>query len=533
MTSYAEVVLAPPAGDALHPAFSNLFVQSEIIRHRQAILCTRRPRSLDEQAPWMFHLMAVHGAETKEISYETDRMQFIGRGNTVADPQAMRGPAPLSNSEGSVLDPIVAIRYRITLDPGESVTVNVVSGIGETREACLGLVEKYQDRHLADRVFDLAWTHSQVVLRQINATEADAQLYGAWPSSVIYANASLRADPGILDQEPPRAIRSLGLLHFRRFAHRAAADRRSGQYRSGAPTRPGPCLLAFKRTGGGPGDLERRSRRLPATSHDQIMGLIAAGVEASEIDRPGGIFVRPADQISEEDRILFQTVARAIITDSRGALEDQLNRRGQVEVTVPRLTPTRTHRAEPPEPPGLSRGDLMFFNGLGGFTPDGREYVITTTGQQVTPAPWVNVLANPHFGTVVSESGLAYTWGENAHEFRLTPWGNDPVSDSSGEAFYLRDEDTGHFWSPMPLPSRSARPYVSRHGFGYSVFEHTEAGISSEVWVYVATGRTDQVHGAESAERVRPAAPALRHGLCRMGSGRSAAEICHARCHRS
>ncbi|MFI5330470.1 MAG: GH36-type glycosyl hydrolase domain-containing protein, partial [Desulfobaccales bacterium] len=175
-----------------------------------------------------------------------------------------------------------------------------------------------------------------------------------------------------------------------------------------------------------------------------------------------------------------------IITDSRGELEDQLNRRGQVEVTVPPLTPTRTHHADPPGTAEFSRGDLMFFNGLGGFTPDGREYVITTTEQQVTPAPWVNVLANPHFGTVISESGLAYTWSENAHEFRLTPWGNDPVSDASGEAFYLRDEETGHFWSPMPLPSRGATPYASRHGFGYSVFEHTEDGISSEVWVYVA-----------------------------------------------
>ena len=134
----------------------------------------------------------------------------------------------------------------------------------------------------------------------------------------------------------------------------------------------------------------------------------------------------------------------------------------------------------------MPRHDLTFFNGLGGFTPDGREYVITTAHGQVTPAPWVNVLANPHFGTVISESGLAYTWSENAHEFRLTPWGNDPVSDSSGEAFYIRDEERGHFWSPTPLPSRGATPYVTRHGFGYSVFEHTEDGIHSEVWVYVA-----------------------------------------------
>ncbi|MDP1758698.1 MAG: hypothetical protein Q8K77_02760, partial [Thermodesulfovibrionales bacterium] len=219
---------------------------------------------------------------------------------------------------------------------------------------------------------------------------------------------------------------------------------------------------------------------------DQIMGLIAAGVEVNVTDQPGGIFVRPADQISNEDRILLQTVARAIITDSRGTLADQINRRSLVEVTVPLLTPTRTHSSEPLVVAALPRHDLSFFNGLGGFTPDGREYIITTTHGQVTPAPWVNVLANPHFGTVISESGPAYTWSENAHEFRLTPWGNDPVSDSSGEAFYLRDEERGHFWSPMPLPSRGATPYVTRHGFGYSVFEHTERGIRSEVWVYVA-----------------------------------------------
>ena len=153
---------------------------------------------------------------------------------------------------------------------------------------------------------------------------------------------------------------------------------------------------------------------------------------------------------------------------------------------MPRLTPTRTRRPEPSPTAALPRHDLLFFNGLGGFTPDGREYVITTAHGQVTPAPWVNVLANPHFGTVISESGPACTWSENAHEFRLTPWTNDPVSDSSGEAFYIRDEERGHFWSPTPLPSRGAMPYVSRHGFGYSVFEHTEHGIRSELWVYVA-----------------------------------------------
>jgi cyclic beta-1,2-glucan synthetase len=220
--------------------------------------------------------------------------------------------------------------------------------------------------------------------------------------------------------------------------------------------------------------------------YDQIIGLVAAGVEANVADRPGGIFVRPGDQISSEDRVLFQTVARALITDSRGVLAEQVNRCGIAERTVPRLAPTRTRRATPPATAGVPRHDLIFFNGLGGFTPDGREYVVTTGQGQVTPAPWVNVLANPNFGSIISESGSAYTWSENAHEFRLTPWENDPVSDSSGEAFYLRDEERGHFWSPAPLPARGTTPYASRHGFGYSVFEHVERGIRSEMWVYVA-----------------------------------------------
>jgi cyclic beta-1,2-glucan synthetase len=486
VTSYAEVVLTSPAADALHPAFSNLFVQTEIFRQQRAILCTRRPRSVGEPTPWMFHLMAVHGTDIGEISYETDRMRFIGRGSTVADPQAMSGPAALSGSEGSVLDPIVAIRYRITLDPEETATINIVSGIGDTRNVCLGLVEKYQDRRLADRVFDLAWSHSQVVLRQLNATEADAQLYGRLAGSIIYANSSLRADKSILKKN--RRGQS-GLWGYSISGDLPIVLLRIGDPANIELVRQLVQAHAYWRLKGQAVDLviwNEDHAGYRQLLHDQILGLIAAGLEANVTDRPGGIFIRSADQISNEDRILFQTVARAILTDRRGALADQINRRGLGDVTAPRLTPTRTRRPEPSPTAALPRHDLLFFNGLGGFTTDGREYVITTAHGQVTPAPWVNVIANPTFGTLISESGPGCTWSENAHEFRLTPWTNDPVSDSSGEAFYIRDEEVGHFWSPTPLPSRGAMPYVSRHGFGYSVFEYTEHGIRSELWVYVA-----------------------------------------------
>jgi len=491
VTSYAEVVLAPAIADALHPAFSNLFVQTEILAPRQAILCTRRPRSVDEPVPWMFHLMTVQGGGHREVSYETDRAQFVGRGNTATDPQAMTAPGPLSNSEGSVLDPMVGVRFRLSLAAGESVIVNIVTGMADTRETCLGLLEKYQDRRLADRVFELAATHSQVALRQLNATETDAQLYQRLAGSVLYANASLRAAASTL------------LLNRRNqsglWGQAISGDLPIVLLQIAEPdnidlARQLVQAHAYWRLKGLAVDLviwNEDQAGYRQALQDQIMGLIASGTETNITDRPGGIFVRPAGRMSTEDRILFETVARAILTDTRGTLAEQIGENGLGEAirqpSTLRPVLARNRRPEPASrEPDSPHGDLLFFNGLGGFTPDGREYVITLSPGQTTPAPWVNVLANPNFGTVVSESGLAYTWSENAHEFRLTPWADDPVSDSDGEAFYLRDEANGDFWSPAPKPSRGTGTYSSRHGFGYSVFEHTEAGIASELWVYVA-----------------------------------------------
>jgi len=500
VTSYTEVVIAPAAADALHPAFSNLFVQTEILHPHPAILCTRRPRSSTEAAPWMFHLMVVRGPDgsAPTPSYETDRMRFIGRGRSLESPRALTEDTELSGSAGSVLDPIVAIRYRVALDPDQAVTLDLVTGIGDSRDIALGLVEKYQDQRLADRVFDLAWTHSQVVLRQLNATQADVQLYGGLASSILYANAALRAEPSVLAQN--RRGQS-GL-----WSHAVSGDVPIVLVQIGDPANIELVhqlvqAHAYWRLKGLTVDLviwneDRAGYRQQL--HDQILGLIAAGVEAHEIDRPGGIFIRPADQLSHEDRILFQTVARVILSDTRGTLIEQLSRRGPLEKRIPRLRPIRTRFAEwsrhvdivgggdPLARLGADRRQRLFDNGLGGFSPDGREYLITTAPGQTTPAPWVNVLANPHFGTVLSENGLAYTWSENAHEFRLTPWHNDPVTDASGEAFYLRDETSGQVWSPTPLPAPGTTAYVTRHGFGYSVFEHTEDEIQSELWVYVA-----------------------------------------------
>ncbi len=490
VTSYAEVVLAPQAADALHPAFSNLFVQTEIVPERQAILCTRRPRSAGEPQPWLFHLVAVHGAASREDSYETDRMRFIGRTRSVESPLAMIDEGPLSGSQGSVLDPIVSIRNRIRLNAEQTVTLDIVSGIAASREAALVLIGKYRDRNLADRVFDLAWTHSWVNLRQINSNESDAQLYGRLASSILYANPALRSDSTILARN--RRGQS-GMWGYSISGDLPIVLVQIGDIANIELVRQLVQAHAYWRLKGLAVDLviwNEDHAGYRQLLQEQILGLIAAGVEANLTDRPGGIFVRPTENMSVEDRTLFLTVARIIVSDTRGPLSEQVSRRlpkERREVRIEKLVPARPVHEVPEAVPVLPPSDLVFFNGFGGFARDGREYVITTTRGQATPAPWVNVIANVKFGTVISESGAAYTWSENAHEYRFTPWGDDPVSDLSGEALYLRDEESGAFWSPTPLPCAGATPYVTRHGFGYSIFQHEEDGIRSELTVYVDT----------------------------------------------
>ncbi|WP_198411256.1 GH36-type glycosyl hydrolase domain-containing protein [Marinimicrobium alkaliphilum] len=487
VTSFAEVVLAPLSADLAHRSFSNLFVQTEILPGQQAILCTRRPRTPGEKLPWMFHLLATPESVISELSCETDRARFIGRGRTAANPVVLDSAdhsSNLSNTQGAVLDPCVAIRSTLSLAPDESASVQIISGMADSREAALSLIEKYNDRHFGERAFEMAWFQSQEVLRHLNVTEADAQVFGRLANSVIYGNAMRRAAPSTI------ARNQLGQSGLWRFA--ISGDLPIVLLLIGDVARIGLVKQvmqahAYWRMKGLAADLVIVNEGFSgyrAELHDLIMGLINAGPDAQIIDKPGGIFVRRAEELSEDERVLLQTVSRIVFSDTAETLIEQVDRRVSPERPSDRLEPSQKAALKPVEP--LAPRELIFDNGLGGFTPDGHEYVVTLEPGQTTPAPWANVIASPHIGTVVSESGSAYTWVENAHEFRLTPWYNDPISDTCGEALYIRDEDTGEFWSPTPLPAGGRSGYVCRHGFGYSVFEHCEAGIASELFTYVA-----------------------------------------------
>ncbi|WP_090254322.1 GH36-type glycosyl hydrolase domain-containing protein [Ectothiorhodospira marina] len=486
LTSYAEVVLAPLAADLAHRAFSNLFVQTEILPDHQAILCTRRRRTPDEQVPWMFHLMAAPGAVVDAPSFETDRVRFVGRGRTPVNPLVLDASPSierLSNTSGEVLDPIVAIRRTVTLTPDESASVQIISGVADTREAALALLEKYCDRHFVERAFEMAWFHSQEVLRALNASEAEVQVYGRLATSVVFASALRRAAPGVIARNQ---LGQSGLWRFAISGDLPIVLLHIGDIHRIDRVKQVLQAHAYWRMKGLMADLVILNEDFSgyrAVLQDRIMGLIHSGPEAQMLDKPGGVFPRRAEELSEDERVLLQTVARIVFSDTADTLIEPVERRVSAGRRSDWLEPVRPLATEVAPLP-VAR-DRIFNNGLGGFTPDGREYVITLAPGQQTPAPWVNVIASPHIGTVVSDAGSAYTWVDNAHEFRLTQWHNDPLSDTSGEAFYIRDEETGAFWSPTPLPARGRNGYVCRHGFGYSVFEYQESGIASEWRTYV------------------------------------------------
>ena len=450
LTSYAEV--APPA------------VQMEILADRAALLCTRG------QA-WLLNVMTVHGADAPAAQFGTDRARFIGRGGSRAHPAALADRAPLAGAAGAVPDPALAIRRILTLAPHQEATIDIVLGMAETRDHALRLIDKYRDRQAADRVPELAWTHGQVMLRQLNASEADAQLYARLAGSVLCPQAALRADPAVIarNQCGRADLEALGipgdrplvLLHLRDAAHLDLA-------------RQVVQAHAWWRAKGLAANLVAWCDG-PAALQDEVMRLPGAG----------GVYVCTSEQLSMEERLLMQAVARVVLADDQGSLAEQLRRAAARKAELPpALVPTAAPGQIEPAAPAVP--ELVQDNGIGGFTADGREYVIRTGPGRHTPAPWVNVLASPMFGTVISESGQAYSWNQNAHAFRLTPWDDDPVAGRGGEVFYLRDEQTGVFWSPTALPAPSGGDYVTRHGFGYSVFEHAAHGIHSELLTCVA-----------------------------------------------
>jgi cyclic beta-1,2-glucan synthetase len=484
LTSYMEVVLAPPAADAAHPAFSNLFIETEFVAADNSLIAHRRQRSEKDEPVWGVHTVVTDGETVGAVQYETDRGRFLGRGHDAAAPVAVMEDRPLSNTVGTVLDPVFCLRQRVRLKPDETVHVSFTTAVARSHEEALQLADKYHDASRFEREARLAWTQSKVEMQHLSMDPEEAHLFQRLAGRLLYSDPSLRPRPHVLALNT-KAQSSL-------WPYGISGDLpivlvRIGQAEELDMVRQILRAHEYLRLKGLIFDLvilNDRPLSYIQELHDDIQTLIRKSGSHALLNKPGGVFLRRSDILPEADRILLHTVARIVIVTDRGSLEEQLVRRpAENELPLP-FIPRRPSRTYPE--PTIEIPDLSFFNGLGGFNPEGREYVTVIGEGQWTPAPWLNVVSNGHdFGFQVTETGAGYTWSVNSRENRLTPWSNDAVSDPPGEVIYLRDEETGTIWTPTPLPIREAGPYVIRHGQGYTVFERTSHGLAQELLQFV------------------------------------------------
>ncbi len=487
LTSYAEIVLASEAADTAHPAFSKMFVQTEFDAEVGALLATRRLRSPTDVPVWAAHLAVVEGESVGEIQFETDRARFLGRGRDLRHAVSVIDGRPLSDTVGTVLDPIFSVRRRLRIPAGATARVAFWTITAPTRAEVIDLVDKHHDSTAFERAVTLAWTQAQVQLHHLRVDADEAHLFQRIANRVLYSDPTLRPSSDLL---------------------RRGEGGQSKLWPAGISGDLPIVLVRIDETE----DLEIvrelvrafeywRMKRLcvdlvilnerPPSYHQELQaaleGLVRTIPARSLADGQGAcgsIFVLRADLVSAELRSVLQTVARAVLLSRRGTLSEQVKR---LEMFEPAASPPPRRIPTPDQGGGVApRREIEFFNGLGGFAEDGREYVTILGEGQWTPAPWINVIANPSFGFQVSVEGSGYTWAINSQQHQITQWSNDPVRDQPGEVLYVQDLDTGELWGPTALPIREAEaPYVVRHGHGYSVFEHTSHGISLELTQFV------------------------------------------------
>ena len=481
ITSYAELVLAPPAADAAHPAFSKMFVRTEWIADPGLILATRGRRSPTEPEIWAAHLAVVEGSEVvgpPEI--ETDRARFLGRGRDVHKPVALDGDARLSGTVGTVLDPVFALRHRVRVPAGKSVHIAYWTVVASSRNEVIDLADKHHDPNAFDRASTLAWTQAQVQLHHLGIDPEEAGLLQRLAGRLLYADASMRATTDAIR----RGIAAPPTL----WAHGISGDLpilvlRVEDVQDLAAVRQALRAHAYWRMKQLPTDLVILNERGASYVQDLQIALesLVRSTQAPPIGaaaRDGGVFVLRADLIAAGTRAALLAIARVLLTARHGTLREQLSRAARPDVRPP----LRQRRSPVAPRPRSALGTLERYNGFGGFSADGREYVTEVLGSAPTPMPWINVVANPAFGFQVSVEGSGYTWAQSSKENQLTPWSNDPVSDPPGEVLYVRDDDTGELWGPTALPIMEDNVrYVARHGPGYSRFENDTRGIALEL----------------------------------------------------
>ena len=486
LTSYAEVCLNARRADQAHPAFAKLFLETEFDAHTGALLARRRPRAAKERPVWAIHSSAPSVSIDQSIEYETDRARFLGRGRTPANPAALDSGSRLSGTTGPVLDPIFSLRRRLALEAGLTASIAFVTGAADTRDAAIAIAERFREREAIGDAFAAASLHAASELRELELTPDDIVLFNRLAASLVYTSNGLR-DPGAM------AANRLGQQSLWPYAISGDLPIVLARVTRADDESIVRQLVRWRRW------VVRRGVKLDTVILDEraeepaerLKKELQAGAAGDVLDKSGGVFFLTTRRVPATDVMLLAAAARAVVGRGRGSLIGPLDQDAgplpdtpQLIVSEAAARPSARHTVPP-------NGSLRFWNGLGGFSQDGREYVIridrtSPTAATLPPAPWTNVLANPQFGCLVTEGGLGYTWAGNSQMNRLTPWSNDPISDPPGEVLYLREEDTGEFWTPTPLPRGPMGTVTVRHGQGYTRYTHASRDFEQDLLVFVA-----------------------------------------------
>ncbi len=461
LTGCLELVLHDPDADASHPAFSKLFVQTEWDAEARALIASRRPRSPGESHPVVAHSLLGEGA----YEYETDRARFLGRGRSWSRPAGLANRQPLSGSTGSVLDPVFATRRVVELGPGEERRWTFVLAAAADRDGALQTLRAYASEAVVDAAFSAAQSAARRSLDRAGLTSQDAEWASQLAGALLYGDPRLRTSEDVL---------------------RAAGDDAPVRARLGIPCRSPLVVVRLDEPGASAewAGLHRALRLWRAHGIDATL-VAVGGVPAGGEGEPGVVLARPLElpermAIEAGARIVVREGTRAVLRQPVDEPEPSNHAR-----PAPRLEGVARARG-----PRRAREALRFDNGFGGFSGDGREYVVRLDprrpgGHRMPPAPWVNVIANERFGTLVSESGAGFTWSGNSREHRLTPWSNDALLDPHGEALYLQELSSGAAWSPLPGPRPHPAGYEVRHGLGYSTFRLEAESLVHETCVSV------------------------------------------------
>ena len=483
VTSFAEVSIAPTRADQAHPAFAKMFVQSEYLDDYDALLFSRRPRSKHEEKTYFLHQVVMRTVWDR-THYESSRELFIGRGNSLKNPIALTSDKQLSGTTGYVLDPCMSLRVKIELNPGESQTISFLSAFSYNRDHILQIANRYRDANQINRAFEVAWSQASIELRNEQAYGRHGPVFQRLANALMLNVEKLRAKPDVIGRN------RLGQSGLWRFGISGDLPIALVKITEQNQTKIIEELLQahhYLRNRGFQFDLvilNEHSGGYLQSAQDEIEFLIRSSFSAPLIDKKGGIFTRNLTQLSEEERDLIQSVAKVVLSGLRGSLTSQLRFEEPGQEWLPlELKRTPNYRLSAAN---HSNDKGEFYNGVGGFDEDGKSYSFSINDKTLPPAPWSNVIANPRFGTVVTEVGGGYTWSENSRENRLSPWTNDPVMDQLGEVVYLRDVKSGQFWCPTPRPISLEADVSVHHRFGETEFLTTIEGITSTLAISVS-----------------------------------------------